>query len=59
MTKKPTKKPPIKPVKDTMTPMENQIAILTEQIDRIVQMKPGLQTKSFKAIKNHLMKYLK
>ena len=38
--------------------IETHIAILTEQIDRIVQMKPGLQTRAFKAIKNQLMKSL-
>jgi hypothetical protein len=34
------------------------IAILTEQIDTIVRLKPGLQTKQFKAIKKQLMQGL-
>ncbi len=40
------------------TTIATHIAVLAEQIDRIVQMKPGLQTKAFKAIKQSLMKPL-
>ena len=34
------------------------VAILAEQIDRLVQMSPGLQTRRFKAVKKELIELL-